>query len=240
MPQREEPASIAIYSSSDTGIKASRVSVATVDGKSRYPAGQQRKWLHVDADGVLTCVAADKHTLVCTLGIPLRDLRILDPLVCFSVEVHWTYGKASILCMSPDSSIFARIMTLCSLTFITQVASSYPTCIFVREKALLVSLERLRMIISKDQCIILSAPQSPLLPPPPSGLHASPEAPFVKELVRRLKQAADRYVSACAATVAAWECPLTDCMDTPLQLHAGKHFALCFALRHRLDGRDVM
>lgn len=75
---------------------------------------------------------------------------------------------------------------------IAQVASSYPTCIFVREKALLVSLERLRLIISRDQCIILSAPQSPLVPPPPPGLHASPDAPFVKELVSRLKQAAER------------------------------------------------
>jgi hypothetical protein len=73
-----------------------------------------------------------------------------------------------------------------------QVASSYPTCIFVREKALLISLERLRLIISKDQCIILSAPQSSLLPPPPSGLHASPDAPFVRELVNRLKEAAER------------------------------------------------
>ena len=82
--------------------------MATVDGKSRYPAGQQRKWLHVDADGVLTCVAADKHTLVCTLGIPLRDLRILDPLVCSSVEVRWTYRKASILCMCPNSRMLDK------------------------------------------------------------------------------------------------------------------------------------
>ena len=73
-----------------------------------------------------------------------------------------------------------------------QVASSYPTCIFVREKALLVSLERLRLIISKDQCIVLSTPPGPLVPPPPPGLHASPDAPFVKELVSRLKHAADR------------------------------------------------
>lgn len=89
-------ASIAIDASSSCGIKESRASVATADGKCRYPVGQQRKWLHVDAKGVLTCVAADKHTLVCTLGIPLRDLRILDPLVCCSDALH--SGKPSAIC----------------------------------------------------------------------------------------------------------------------------------------------
>ena len=59
--------------------------MGTLESKSRFPGGQQRKWLHLDAKGSLTCVAADKHTLVTTLGIPLRDLRILDPLVCPSV-----------------------------------------------------------------------------------------------------------------------------------------------------------
>jgi len=69
---------------------------------------------------------------------------------------------------------------------VTQVAGSNPTAtIFVREKALVVNLERLRMIISKDQCIILSAPHSPMVP----GMHVSPDAPFVKDLVMRLSQA---------------------------------------------------
>ena len=83
-----------------------------------------------------------------------------------------------------------------------QVASSFPTRIFVREKALLVSLERLRLIISKDQCVILSAPQSTLLPKPPAGLHASPEAPFVQDLVSRLKEAAERLASHNSLSVA--------------------------------------
>lgn len=69
---------------------------------------------------------------------------------------------------------------------VAQVASSNPTAaIFVREKALVVNLERLRLIISKDQCIILQAPHSLVVP----GMHVSPEAPFVKDLVMRLRQA---------------------------------------------------
>ncbi|CAL8464850.1 g4385 [Coccomyxa elongata] len=66
------------------------------------------------------------------------------------------------------------------------VGSSNPTAaIFVREKAIVVNLERLRLIISKDQCIILQAPHSPIT----LGMHVSPEAPFVKDLVLRLRQA---------------------------------------------------
>lgn len=81
MHHRETMTPISIEALASAEIKASRGSVATAEGKARFPTGQQRKWLHVDAKGILTCVAADKHTLVCTLGIPLRDLRILDPLV---------------------------------------------------------------------------------------------------------------------------------------------------------------
>jgi hypothetical protein len=51
-----------------------------------------------------------------------------------------------------------------------------------------VNLERLRLIISKDQCIILSAPHSPIVPGAP-GMHVSPESPFVKDLVSRLRNA---------------------------------------------------
>lgn len=69
---------------------------------------------------------------------------------------------------------------------VLQVGSSNPTAaIFVREKAIVVNLERLRLIISKDQCIILHAPHSPVT----LGMHVSPEAPFVKDLVLRLRQA---------------------------------------------------
>ena len=95
-----------------------------------------------------TCAAqADKHTFVQNLGIPMRDLRVLDPMV--------------------------------------QQASKR-SAIFVRERALVVSLERLRLIISRDQCIVLSAPHSPIVPGQP-GMNASPEAPFVKDLVMRIK-----------------------------------------------------
>ena len=81
MHHRETTTPLSIEALASAEIKASRGSAATADGKARFPTGQQRRWLHVDAKGILTCVAADKHTLVCTLGIPLRDLRILDPLV---------------------------------------------------------------------------------------------------------------------------------------------------------------
>ena len=72
-------ATSASVASANVDTRSKRASAT--EGKIRYPAGQQRKWLRIDAAGNLTCVAADKHTLVSTLGIPLRDLRLLDPLV---------------------------------------------------------------------------------------------------------------------------------------------------------------
>ena len=51
------------------------------DGRGRYPQSHQRKWLRVGAGGDLSYIAADKHTFVSTLAIPLRDLRMIDPMV---------------------------------------------------------------------------------------------------------------------------------------------------------------
>ena len=51
------------------------------DGKGRYPQSHQRKWLRVSATGDLSYIAADKHTFVSSLAIPLRDLRMIDPMV---------------------------------------------------------------------------------------------------------------------------------------------------------------
>jgi hypothetical protein len=68
------------------------------------------------------------------------------------------------------------------------------SAIFVRERALVVNLERLRLIISKDQCIVLSAPHSPIVPGQ-LGMHVSPEAPFVKDLVLRIKALASQCVA---------------------------------------------
>ena len=37
--------------------------------------------------GLCVCTQVDKHGLVMELGVPYRDLRMLDPLVCVCVRV---------------------------------------------------------------------------------------------------------------------------------------------------------
>ncbi|GMH39163.1 hypothetical protein BSKO_07061 [Bryopsis sp. KO-2023] len=77
--------------------------------------GAPRRVVHVDSQGRPSLITVGKHTLVAQLGIPYRDLRILDP---------W-------------------------------VPIPYPMSIFIRERALVVNLENVRMVICKDQVYIL-------------------------------------------------------------------------------------
>lgn len=64
----------------------------------------------------------------------------------------------------------------------SQAPIPYPTAIFIREKALVVNVEGIRMIICADQILILSVPD-PLHPN--TGILPPLRHPFVKELVSR-------------------------------------------------------
>ncbi|KAK9810373.1 hypothetical protein WJX72_009623 [[Myrmecia] bisecta] len=59
----------------------------------------------------------------------------------------------------------------------------YPTALFIREKALVVNFESTRMIICKDQVLVLSAPSASH---PSMGAFPTPDNPFIKDLVSRL------------------------------------------------------
>ncbi|KAL3135886.1 hypothetical protein ABBQ32_007442 [Trebouxia sp. C0010 RCD-2024] len=64
------------------------------------------------------------------------------------------------------------------------VPTPYPTALFIREKALVVNLESIRMIVSADQVFVLSAPepgQSLVV-----GKFPEPGNPFVRDLIARL------------------------------------------------------
>ncbi|DBB05585.1 TPA: hypothetical protein ACH3X1_012529 [Trebouxia sp. C0004] len=65
-----------------------------------------------------------------------------------------------------------------------QVPTPYPTALFIRDKALVVNLESIRMIISADQVFVLSAPepgQSLVV-----GKFPEPSNPFIRDLIARL------------------------------------------------------
>ncbi len=55
-----------------------------------------------------------------------------------------------------------------------QVPMPYPTAIFIREKALVVNLESIRLIICQDEVLVLSVPsaQQPQTPAFPTPDHA--------------------------------------------------------------------
>lgn len=64
-----------------------------------------------------------------------------------------------------------------------QVATTYPTAVLIREKALVVHLESIRMIICKDQLLLIGVPMPSQ---PGQSVFPSPDSPLVHELVNRI------------------------------------------------------
>ena len=70
----------------------------------------------------------------------------------------------------------------------TQVPMAYPSAILVREKALLIHLESIRMVISKDAVYVLTIPSSE---DRHIGVLPTADAPFIKELTLRINDSTD-------------------------------------------------
>jgi hypothetical protein len=64
-----------------------------------------------------------------------------------------------------------------------QVAIRYPSAIFIRERALVVNLECVRMVVAADAVYVLWAPAQGHAP---SGTVPTPDMPFIKDLAVRL------------------------------------------------------
>jgi len=79
----------------------------------------QRDWIKIDSKGERSVVKKDKQAMTHELGIQIRDLRLLDPLM----------------------------------------TSAYPSAILCRDKALVVNLEYIKCIITRDCTLILDVDQ---------------------------------------------------------------------------------
>lgn len=121
-------------------------------------AKQVRKWLSINPKGIAASLELSKLRVHHQLGIQLRDLRLLDPML----------------------------------------ATSYPSAILARERALVVNLEFIKMIVGLDRVFITN------LEDPNTTL-------FVEELQRRLAHPAG---SATAMGVS----PSTAALGAQLQL----------------------
>ena len=65
---------------------------------------------------------------------------------------------------------------------------AYPSAILVREKALLIHLESIRMVIAKDAVYVLTIPSSE---DRHSGVLPTADASFIKDLIHRISDTAD-------------------------------------------------
>jgi len=66
------------------------------------------------------------------------------------------------------------------------VATPYPTAMLIREKALVINMEAVRMIICTDQCFVLSVPNPQV--PGTTGMFPVTDSPFVKDLIGLIRQ----------------------------------------------------
>lgn len=114
-------------------------------------AAASRKWLQVDAQGKLAYVNVDKHTLVLRLNIPYRDLRSLESTVRRSLPAqHFSCSRLG-ACTDPAAPV--------------QVANAYQAGILVREKAFVVNLEAVKMIVTQDQARVALSDSEPVRAP---------------------------------------------------------------------------
>ena len=61
----------------------------------------------------------------------------------------------------------------------------YPSAIFIRDKALVVNVESMRLIICQDEVLVLSVPDAEH---PSQPAFPTPDCPFVKDLVQRVSE----------------------------------------------------
>ncbi len=66
-----------------------------------------------------------------------------------------------------------------------QVPMPYPSAIFIRDKALVVNVESMRLIICQDEVLVLSVPDAEH---PSQPAFPTPDCPFVKDLVQRVSE----------------------------------------------------
>lgn len=67
----------------------------------------------------------------------------------------------------------------------SQVPLPYPSAIFIRDKALVVNVESMRLIICQDEVLVLSVPDKEH---PSQPAFPAPDDPFVRDLVQRVTE----------------------------------------------------
>lgn len=145
-----------------------------------------------------TC-QGDKHLLSKELAIPYRDLRLLDPevqLTCmlaqpFHLAIHTlttTLGENRSPSAKHKCNIGADTAACCNSYPLLQIPEAHPSAILVREKALVIHLESIRMVITQDAVYILTVPSAM---DRQVGVLPTSDAPLVKDLMLRLSMASE-------------------------------------------------
>ena len=88
----------------------------------------------------------------------------------------------------PCAPVFFYVHACCPTLHLLQIPEAHPSAIFVREKALIIHLESIRMVIAKDTVYILTVPSAM---DRQMGVLPTPDAPLVKDLMLQLSSATE-------------------------------------------------
>lgn len=112
--------------------------------------------------------------------VAVKTIHSAPPLLHAGMHLAPSVSSRTILTVR-DTKFSYRPVTV-------QAATAHPTAILIREKALIINLEAVRMIVCKDQLFIISIPGSD--PTVHSSVPPAPEASFVQDLVAKISQRA--------------------------------------------------
>ncbi len=124
------------------------------------------------ANGQTSVLQADKYKLTAQLGIQMRDLRLLDPQVRDHALRHFhtltlrqpaffisPHTHTSILC-ARQHPVRHTYLGLCVSVSVyacaRQMTNTYPSAILCRDKAIVVNLEHIKVIITMDRVLVVN------------------------------------------------------------------------------------
>lgn len=137
------------------------ITPAAVVGKGKKKAIGARLWMRFDRTGAMEVVECDKSTIIKRASVPARDLRILGPV------------------FSHSSNILGNILDLPLYIISSTVMNTfYLWFCAAREKAIVVNLEVIKLIVTAEEVLLLDPLRPEVLP-------------FVERLKQQFPQSTD-------------------------------------------------
>jgi len=170
----------------------------------KLPAAVQRKWLMIDTEGSTSMVSLNKHQLTQTLGVQLRDLRLLDPKLATSYP-------SAILCRDRSLVVnleFIKMIVGLDKCYITNIEEESAGS-FVSELQRRLAAASQGLPPTKSTMDLASAAELPGGPSGPSGFD---ELPFELRVLEVALDVVSQYLERLTGDLEAAAHPALDAL----------------------------